>query len=70
MADTIVVNAKMGVVLTKNGRGPKIFARALHAAIILPQLRFNPSYTLDFTFVHLLIYGYLIIYKMGEGAYT
>ena len=41
----------MGVVLTKSGRGPKIFAHALRAVVILPQLKFNPSYALGYSVV-------------------
>ena len=38
----------MGVVLTKSGRGPNIFTRATRAAIMLPQLKFNPSHALAY----------------------
>ena len=41
----------MGVVLTKSGRGPKIFVHALRAVVILPRLKFNPSYALGYSVV-------------------
>ena len=52
----------MGVVLTKSGRGSKIFTHASRAAIILPQLKFDPSYALD-------MYGVVYVMDYGKGYY-